>query len=104
MISLNEITNSEIATGFYTTSDLLSIVVLCLLLVLTFLPMLSVMIGKGERHFSTGLNKERSTKLFYTMMMLKFLAYSVIFVMVNSKVGQVGLFFALALISLIYLI
>jgi len=104
MISLNEITNSEIASGFYTTSDLLSVVVFCLLLVLTFLPIFSIMIGKGERHFSTGLNKERKAKLFYTVMMLKFLACSSIFIMVNSKKMQMTSFLAMTIVSLIYLV
>jgi len=101
---LNKLTNSELTSEFYTTSDIITAAVFCLLLALTFLPVLSIMMGKGERHFSIGLKKDRKAKLYYTVTMLKFFAYSIIFLMVNSKKVQVGLLLSLTLASLIYLI
>jgi len=104
IVSLNKIINSGITSGFYTFSDIISIVVFCLLLVLTFLPIISTIMGKGERHVSTGLKREGKIKLFYTVIMLKFLAYSIIFIIVRSKKAQVASFFTLTLISIIYLL
>ena len=104
MASLNELANSEILKGFYTNSDAFYAAVFSLLLVLTFLPVITKMIEKAERHFSTGLKKDRKSRLFYTVMMLKFLAYSVALVLIDSFKLKMGAIITVTLMSSIYLI
>ena len=104
LASLNGLVNSEILTGFYTNSDAFYVAIISLLLVLAFLPIISTMTGKAKRHFSTGIKKDRKARLFYTVMMLKFLAYSTALVFIDSFIVKMGSIIAVTLISSIYLI
>ena len=101
---LNKIASSEILTGLYTNTDIFYVAAFSLLLSLAFLPMITKMIGKAERHFSTGLKKDRKARLFYTVMMLKFLAYSAALVLIDSFKVKMGVITAVTLMSSIYLI
>ena len=104
LVSLNEIAAFEVGSGFKAVSYVFSVIIFCLLLLAAFLPIISLLKGKVEKHFFNGLRDSWRAKLFYTSVMIKFLSYSIIFILISSKEAQLTCFFVVTLLSSVYLV
>ena len=104
LVSLNEIAAFETGSGFKAVSFVFSLLSFLLLIVIAFLPMVSLLMKKTEKNFFSGLRDSWAAKIFYTTVMVKFLAFSIIFILINQKEVQLSFFLLVIFLSCTYLV
>ena len=104
LVSLNEIAAFEVGSGFKAVSYVFAFISFLLLIVIAFLPVISLLMKKTEKHFFNGLKDTWAAKIFYTTVMAKFLAFSFIFIVLDLKEAQVSAFLLVLIISCVYLV
>ena len=104
LVSLNEIAAFETSTGFRAFSFVFSLLSFLILIVVALLPVISMWMKKREKNFFSGLKESWKAKIFYTIVMVKFLVFSMIFILLDFKEIQLSSFLLVLIISCTYLV
>jgi len=104
LVSLNEIAAFETDSSFKAVSFVFSLLSFLILIVIAFLPVISLLMKKTKKNFFSGLRDSWAAKIFYTTVMVKFLSFSIIFILIDLKEVQISSFLLVLFISCTYLV